>query len=326
MRRSAILGLVFLAFGANANAVRAQAQEEAIINSSSEVLREIMAIPLKGIPQSLLANAQGVAIVPGMLKGGFIVAAEHGKGVLLVRDKNGAWQSPNFITITGGGIGWQAGVQATDVVLVFRSQRSVESLLKGQFKLGADASVAAGPVGRQVGAGTDVQLNSEIYSYSRSRGLFAGVSLDGALIKIDGAANQAFYAPRPGQPAYPQSALNLIAQVASYANPQAVALPNQRDAVRHQLADASQRLQQIVDPQWQQYLVMPTDVYEGTQLPSAEKLTPVRDRFQLIATDPRYRGLADRHEFQETFAMLNRYIALSATATPAGLQLPPPPK
>lgn len=307
-----------------------QAAEEETIQAASQVLKEVMAIPLKGIPATLLKDAQGVAIVPGLIKGGFIVGVEHGKGVVVVRDKNGAWQSPNFITVTGGGIGWQAGLQATDVILVFRTRSSVEGLMRGKFTVGADASVAAGPVGRQASAATDITFKSEIYSYSRSRGLFAGLALDGASMQVDNRANAAFYGQRPGQPPgqYPQSALNLIMQIAAYANPHAAipGQPNEREAVRKQLAETSHRLQAIVDPQWQQYLVLPNDVYEGTQLPGADKLAPVRARYQTVATDPRYKSLADRHEFQETFALLNRYMTLSANAVQNGLNLPPPPQ
>ncbi len=322
---------LILAGSLSANPARAQAAEDETIQSASQVLKEVMAIPLKGIPASLLKDAQGVAIIPGMVKGGFIVGVEHGKGVVLVRDKEGAWGSPNFITITGGGIGWQAGLQATDVILVFRSRTSVEGLMRGKFTIGADASVAAGPVGRQASAATDVTFKSEIYSYSRSRGLFAGVALDGAAMQIDNRANAAFYGLRAGQTQtqYPQSALNLIMQIAAYANPNGGGvngLPNDREVVRKRLAESSQHLQAIIDPQWQQYLVLPTDVYEGTQLPTAEKLAPVRARYQTIATDARYKTLADRHEFQETYALLNRYLALTASAAPGGLKLPPPPQ
>jgi lipid-binding SYLF domain-containing protein len=317
------------ALGISANTARAQAAEDETVQAASQVLKEVMAIPLKGIPAALMKDAQGVAIVPGLVKGGFIVGVEHGKGVVVVRDKAGAWQSPNFITITGGGIGWQAGLQATDVILVFRTRSSVEGLMRGKFTVGADASVAAGPVGRQASAATDITFKSEIYSYSRSRGLFAGVALDGAAMQIDNRANAAFYGQRPGQPQaqYPQSALNLIMQIAALANPQAAGAGqmNERDAVRRQLAESSHRLQAIVDPQWQQYLVLPGEVYEGAQPPAAEKLAAARARYQAVAGDPRYRALADRHEFQETYALLNRYLA-SANAAPGGLNLPPPPK
>ena len=128
-----------------------------------------------------------------LVKLGFIVGGRHGTGVLLVRDKEGKWSSPLFVSITGGSIGWQVGAQSTDVLLVFKSRKSVEGIKKGKFTLGADAAVAAGPVGRSVEAATDVKLKAEIYSYSRSRGLFAGISLEGAALQIDADANASFY-------------------------------------------------------------------------------------------------------------------------------------
>ncbi len=117
-----------------------------------------------------------------------------GRGVILVRDPNGAWRAPLFVTFTGGSVGWQLGLQSTDVVLVFKNRKGLETMLSGsEFTLGADASVAAGPVGRQATAGTDIKLNAEIYSYSRSRGLFAGVALDGSVLKVDNRAVAAYY-------------------------------------------------------------------------------------------------------------------------------------
>lgn len=318
-----------------AGTARGQAIEEQTMEAATRVLREIMAVPLKGIPASLLADAQGVAVVPGMIKGGFIVGIEHGKGVVIIRDKTGAWQSPNFITITGGGIGWQAGVQSTDVVLVFRTRGSVEGLMRGKFTVGADASVAAGPVGRQLTAGTDIKLQSEIYSYSRSRGLFLGVSLDGASLQIDQRANSAFYSPRPGQPQgqYPQSALNFITQLAAYSNPHAATptagtpvAANDREAVGRQLIESSRRLNGVLDASWQQYLALPAAFTDGATPPSPEVVIPTRDRFQAIAGNPQYRSLSERHEFQETLALIQRYIAISSSGTSSVLSLPPPPK
>ncbi|HEX9024603.1 MAG TPA: lipid-binding SYLF domain-containing protein [Geobacteraceae bacterium] len=157
------------------------------------VLKEIMAIPEKGIPPALLSNAYGIAIVPGVIKLGFIVGGRYGTGVLAVRGENGAWSSPAFVSLAGGGIGWQIGAQSTDIILVFKSRRSIDGIMKGKFTLGADASVAAGPVGRNLEAATDVKLKSEIYSYSRSRGLFAGISLEGAALEIDKDVNATFY-------------------------------------------------------------------------------------------------------------------------------------
>ncbi len=165
------------------------------VDEATEVLDEIMSIPEKGIPPSLLRDAKAVAIIPGVIKVGFILGGRHGKGVMIVKDKEGKWGYPFFISFTGGSIGWQIGAQSTDVILIFRTRRSVDGIMKGKFTLGADASVAAGPVGRHAEAGTDIQLKAEILSYSRSRGLFAGVSLEGSALQIDYEANGEFYRP-----------------------------------------------------------------------------------------------------------------------------------
>ncbi|HEX8200618.1 MAG TPA: lipid-binding SYLF domain-containing protein, partial [Isosphaeraceae bacterium] len=155
----------------------------------------IMAIPERGIPPELLGDAQAIAIIPGVIKAGFVVGGRHGRGVLLVRDPAGAWSHPVFVQLTGGSFGFQAGVQATDLILVFKNRRSLESFLldRGKFTLGADAAVAAGPVGRHLEAGTDVRLSSEAYAYSRSRGLFAGLALEGAALALDRRAVMGFY-------------------------------------------------------------------------------------------------------------------------------------
>ena len=158
-----------------------------------------MAVPLRCIPESLLHEAQGIAIVPGMVKGGFIVGMSHGKGVLVTRDEAGQWRAPVFITVTGGSVGVQAGLQEIDLVLVLKTRRSVDAILKGKVTFGADLAVAAGPVGRQASAATDAQLKAEILSYSRSHGLFAGLAIDGVTMHVDYSANGEYYAPRPGQ-------------------------------------------------------------------------------------------------------------------------------
>jgi lipid-binding SYLF domain-containing protein len=163
------------------------------IDDSVEVLDQTLSMPERGIPPVLLDNASGIAIIPGVIKAGFILGGRYGKGILVVREKDGGWSNPVFITIAGGSIGWQIGVESIDIILVFKSNRSIEGIMKGKFTLGADASVAAGPVGRQASASTDILLKSEIYSYSRSRGLFAGLALDGAGIQINHDANEAFY-------------------------------------------------------------------------------------------------------------------------------------
>ncbi len=163
------------------------------VETATEILTDIMSIPEKEIPPSLLRNAHGIAIIPGVVKVGFIVGGRYGKGIIAVRTKDGEWSNPVFLTLGGGSIGWQIGAQSTDIILVFKSSSSVERMGSGKFTLGADASVAAGPVGRHVEFDTDILLKAEIYSYSRSRGLFAGVSLEGAILHIDNKSNVAFY-------------------------------------------------------------------------------------------------------------------------------------
>jgi lipid-binding SYLF domain-containing protein len=140
-----------------------------------------------------MKDAYAIAVIPDVIKAGFVIGGRHGLGLIAVKTPDGTWSNPSFVSMSGGSIGFQAGVSSTDVILVFRTQRGVDSIVHGKFTLGADASVAAGPVGRVAQAATDAQLKAEIYSYSRSRGLFAGVALDGSVMAIDNDANQAVY-------------------------------------------------------------------------------------------------------------------------------------
>jgi lipid-binding SYLF domain-containing protein len=168
-------------------------QETERANNAVRVLKEVMMAPDKRVPSDLLNNAYAVAVIPDVIKAGFVIGGRHGLGVVSIKGNDGIWSNPSFVSMTGGSIGFQAGVQSTDVILVFRTQRGVDSIVHGKFTLGADASVAAGPVGRDAHAATDAQLKAEIYSYSRSRGLFAGIALDGSVLAIDNGANQAVY-------------------------------------------------------------------------------------------------------------------------------------
>lgn len=173
---------------------QAAAQKElARARNAVRVLNEIMAAPDKRLPDHLLAKAEAIAVIPDVIKAGLVLGGRHGKGLISVRSPDRTWSNPSFIRLTGGSIGFQAGVQSTDVILVFRTRRGVDGVVNGKFTLGADAAIAAGPVGRQASASTDAQLKAEIYSYSRSRGLFAGVALDGAVLAIDHGANQAVF-------------------------------------------------------------------------------------------------------------------------------------
>ena len=174
----------------------AQAREQGRLLIASEVLEELRTTRDQAIPDRLLQRAYGIAVIPDLTKVAFFAGGRRGHGVLVVRDKQGRFGNPVFITMTGGSFGWQWGVQSTDIVLVFTTPRGVEGINGGKVTLGADASVAAGPVGRQAEADTDVSL-AEVYSYSRSRGVFAGIALDGTAITIDNKANAAYY-HRPG--------------------------------------------------------------------------------------------------------------------------------
>ncbi len=177
-----------------AGGAAAESKEERRIADATDVVDQLLRIPEQSIPPSLLSRAYGIAVIPNVVKAGFVFGARAGKGVLVVRQPDNTWSNPSFVRMTGGSIGWQAGVQSTDIILVFKTRRSVDGITKGKFTLGADASVAAGPVGRHTGLATDIQFEAEVFSYSRSRGLFAGIALEGAGITIDKRANAAFYA------------------------------------------------------------------------------------------------------------------------------------
>lgn len=173
---------------------RAQSDEAERVAAATQVMHEIMDAGDQAVPGSILEKAEGVAVFPSLIKGGLIVGAQRGRGILSVRDsKSGTWSAPAFLTITGGSFGAQIGAQAVDLVLVIMNRRGLEQLVSNQFKIGADASVAAGPVGRDATASTDIQLRAQILSYSRTRGIFAGVTVNGSTISQDRDANDRFY-------------------------------------------------------------------------------------------------------------------------------------
>jgi lipid-binding SYLF domain-containing protein len=195
-RTGAVLrgALCVLSMVGAASIAAAQSDEADRIRGAATVFDEIMKAPDKAIPALVLNKAEGIAVFPGTLKGGFIVAAHHGRGILSVRDStSGAWSPPAFLALTGGSIGAQVGAQAIDVVLIIMGRMGIENLVRNEFQIGADAGVAAGPLGREAAASTDIQLRAQILSYSRSRGLFAGVSLKGSSIREDADANRNFY-------------------------------------------------------------------------------------------------------------------------------------
>jgi lipid-binding SYLF domain-containing protein len=160
---------------------------------AADVLTEIMQIPENGIPDELMERAQAVAVFPHVIKGAFGVGGQYGHGLVSERRADGRWSAPSFVKIGGGNIGLQLGVQSTDLVLVFTSRDGFKGLLDGKVKLGADAAVAAGPVGRKAQVATDVLLKSPVFAYSRSKGLFAGIALDGSVVTIDDSANRRVY-------------------------------------------------------------------------------------------------------------------------------------
>jgi lipid-binding SYLF domain-containing protein len=183
--------------GAITHSSVAAERQDARLLTSTKVLEELMQMPEQNIPVWLLERAYAIAIVPDVIKVGLGIGARRGKGVLVVRRDNGSWSNPIFVNLTGGSFGFQVGVQSTDVVLVFATRQGVEGIVGGKVTLGADASVAAGPVGRQSSAATDIGLNAQVYSYSRASGLFAGVALDGSALTIDHRSNELFYG-KPG--------------------------------------------------------------------------------------------------------------------------------
>ena len=194
---TSVLLLAGIALTGAASAVHAQAREEGRLLVAGQVLDELRGGRDEVIPDRLLERAYGIAVIPDLTKVAFFAGGRRGHGVLVVRDRQGRFTSPVFITMTGGSFGWQWGVQSADIVLVFTTPKGVEGISGGKVTLGADASVAAGPVGRQASAATDPTFKAEVYSYSRSRGVFAGLALDGTVISIDDDADAAFYG-KPG--------------------------------------------------------------------------------------------------------------------------------
>ena len=198
------------------------------LDHAGKILNEIMSAPDKGIPEEVFEHAKCIAVVPHMLKGGFVLGAENGRGVTTCRTANG-WSAPAFFTLTGGSFGFQIGVEGVDLVLIIQNEKGMEQLIGSKFEIGADASAAAGPVGRHASADTDWKLNTEILTYSRARGAFAGVALKGSAIRRDDDSTEAIYGHDistrrilQGEVAVPQAAHEFIDAVRD-AKAQAVA-------------------------------------------------------------------------------------------------------
>lgn len=320
---------------------------DAVVMNATNTFAQAMVMPQNEIPRSLLAQAQAVAIVPGMVRGAFVIGVQHGRGVLVLRDANGNWQPPRFIQITGGSVGYQIGVQATDLVLVFRTQQSVTNLLRGTMKVGVDASAAAGPVGRQTSAATDLQMQAEILSYSRARGAFVGVSIDGSVISLDPNA-EAIYYQTPG--AVPASTVQLLQTLTAYSAvvpaagvPVAGVAPTvaatatggwvpagqggggDAEAARQQLDVSSRQLAATLDQNWRTYLALPPEVYTPNSVPNPQAIQQATARYEEVARRPEYASLSTRPEFQTALQSLKRLGEVRTASNPSS-QLPPPPR
>ena len=211
------LGAVQVAFAADRTA-----DDAARLAKSRAVIDEVENVPDKGIPQSILAGASCVIVIPGLKKAAFVVGGEYGKGVATCRTGHG-WSAPVFIQLKGGSFGFQIGGQSTDLVLVAMNQGAMDHILHDKFKIGADAAAAAGPVGRNAQAATDVELHAEFLTYSRSRGLFAGIDLNGAELSQDGDDTRGFYGADvsykgvlAGDTPTPEAAKPFVRSVAKY--------------------------------------------------------------------------------------------------------------
>jgi lipid-binding SYLF domain-containing protein len=326
--------------------VRAEAQLFApptapnqIVVDATNVLQQSVAMQ-NGLPQKMLADARAVAIVPNTVRGAFVVGAQFGRGVLLVRAPNGAWQAPQMIDITGGSLGYQIGVQSTDLILIFRTPQSVANVMRGTLKVGVDASVAAGPVGRQATAATDLALKAEILSYSRTRGAFVGASIDGSSIAMDKQADAVYYQPPGTVPASATQLVQLVATLSSAgpppgappappiamvgAAPVAPAPPSEIEIAKQQLDAASRQLAANLDDRWKVYLALPPELYMPNHMPSVEELEQAIHRYEAVSQQPQYASLTSQPAFQATLKGLWRLGELQQGAQQK-LSLPAPP-
>lgn len=220
--KTAVCGMTLAALSLPAFGASDKAKLDERLTGAEAVIKEVMATPDKGIPQSILAGASCVVVVPGFKKGAFVVGAQYGQGAATCRTSKG-WSSPVFVQLAGGSFGFQIGGQSTDLVLVAMNQNGLQEMLKNKFKIGGDAAAAAGPVGRNAQAGTDWKLNAEFLSYSRSKGLFAGVDLNGTVLSQNQEDTRTFYgADLPydqvlkGSQATPAAAQPFVRTVAKY--------------------------------------------------------------------------------------------------------------
>lgn len=214
-----------------ANLQAASGREDSIerLRMSSETLHAMANTPDKGIPEEALNNAKCIIVIPHLIKGGFVVGGEHGRGVATCRTPEG-WSAPAFVSIGGGSWGLQIGVEGVDLVMLIMNDHGLQHLLSSKFEIGGDASVSAGPIGRHASAGTDWTMNTEALTYSRSKGIFAGITLDGAVVEADKDSTEAIYGREPtfhailsGKVAAPESTRGFMKAVGETAHASAVA-------------------------------------------------------------------------------------------------------
>ena len=309
-----------------------------IVVDATNVLSQSVAMP-SGLPQKMLADAQGIAIVPNMVRGAFVIGVQHGRGVLLVRGPGGAWQAPRMIEITGGSLGYQIGVQSTDLILVFRTPQSVANVMRGTLKVGVDASAAAGPVGRQASAATDLAAAGGDSVLFAARGAFVGASIDGSSISLDTATDAMYYQP-PGT--IPASATQLVQLLATLSSggpadgtrrtgrlrpscrrpvPQAASDARNRTATTRRCLAATRG--QSRRP-WKQYLALPAEVYIPNHTPNIEEIEQAINAMKPSPGNRSTRQLTNQPAFQATLKGLWRLGELQQVAEQK-LRLPAPP-
>jgi lipid-binding SYLF domain-containing protein len=319
--RCILLAVVALtAVRANAQLFAPPTAPNQIVIDATNVLAQSVAMQ-DGLPQKMLVEAQGVAIVPNTVRGAFVLGAQFGRGVLVVRGPGGAWQAPRMIEITGGSLGYQIGVQSTDLILIFRTPQSIANVMRGTLKVGVDASVAAGPVGRQASAATDLQLKAEILSYSRTRGAFVGAALEGSSIFLDKQVDAAYYQPPGTVPASATQLVQLLTALSS-GGPPTVAPPapqvvpagpipvpqalSEAEVAKQQLDASSRQLAANLDDQWKQYLALPAELYVPNHMPTIEEIEQAINRYETVSRQPQYAALTSQPSFQATLKGLWR--------------------
>ena len=330
--------VIFTTVRANAQLLAPPTAPNQIVIDATNVLAQSVAMQ-SGLPQKMLADAQGIAIVPNMVRGAFVVGVQHGRGVLLVRGPGGAWQAPRMIEITGGSLGYQIGVQSTDLILIFRTPQSVANVMRGTLKVGVDASAAAGPVGRQASAATDLPLQAEIWSYSRARGAFVGASIDGSSIYLDKGTDAMYYQPPGTVPASATQLVGLLTtlsrggpptgappiQPVATVGPVPVPQPlSEVETARQQLDASSRQLAAGLDDQWKQYLALPAELYIPNHTPSIEEIEQAIHRYESVSQQPQYATLTNQPAFQATLKGLWRLGELQQGAQQR-LRIPAPP-